>query len=150
MRAGPRRGQRRWNVQSRRTVTCGRLPSGGDGSIARPCAALARESDGGRGDTSVATPASAVTWLRRSDVKTAGAPAMSQQNDALSVGPAEAAGVSSWQCASAATSGWHHARHSNVAWWPKERASAVETTKTLNTARVCSKSAATLAERFAQ
>ena len=150
MRAAPRRGQRRWNVQSRRTVTCGRLSSGGDGSIAWPCAALTRESNGGRGETSVATPASTVTSLRSCDVKTAGAPARSQQDDALNVGPAEAAGASSWQCVSAATSGRHKARHSNVAWWPTERASAAETTKSLNTAAVYSKCAAIVAERFAQ
>jgi len=116
MRAGPRRSQRHWNVQSRRTVTCGRLSSGGDGSIEWPCAALTRELNGGRGDTNIATPASTGTCVRTSEVKTAGAPAMSQQDDALRVGPAEATGASSWQCVSAATSGWHKARHSNVAW----------------------------------
>lgn len=115
-----------------------------------PCAALPRESNDGTGETRVATPTSTVTWLRRFDVKTAGAPAMSQQNDALSVGPAEAAGASSGQCASAATSGWHQAKHSNVAWWPKERASAVEMTRALNTTTLCSKSAAIVAEGFAQ
>jgi hypothetical protein len=134
MRAGPQWGQRCWNFQRRRTVTRGRLSRGGDGSVAWLCAALPPESNGGSGDTRVATPASTVTWLRIRDVKTAGAPAVSQQNDALNVGPAEAAGASSWQCASAATAGWHQAKHSNVAWWPKERASAVEMTKTLNTA----------------